>query len=123
MIEYFIGLLGQVIPMLQYNNEREKEKSLAISALKEAVRATKSHINNHRIEDVDIESTELKEKWSLVAEKIRPFNENTARIFEMKADYWQDPYGFHLDIEKGRRRFEYRFMLIEVERMIEKQNY
>lgn len=119
MLGYFIGLLGPALQTIKMNNESLREKSEALSALKEALRFTKKHISETRMEDIDdIESKSLSKKWSKAAKLIRPFDSSLAIALESKGDYWLDPRQFKNDIQNNSRRFDYRFRIDEVEKSI-----
>lgn len=119
MLEFFISLIGTIFQGKEYVDNYKVRKSEAESALLEAFRFTKKHISETRNDYEDAESKELSQKWANVANKIRPFNEDTANILEMKADYWLNPEGFKKDIQDGKTRFDYRFRLIEIEKLIQ----
>ena len=50
------------------------------------------------------------------------YNEVTANILEIKADYWLNPDGFKEDIQNQSRRFDFTFRIVEVENMINRLN-
>jgi len=122
MFDFFTGLIGTFIQSMEYQNSKSIQKSEIISGLNEALRYTKMHISETRDEYGDAESTLISDKWSKVAELIRPYNEVTANILEMKADYWLNPNGFKEDIQNQNRRFDFRFKIVEVEKMINRLN-
>jgi hypothetical protein len=122
MVEFFMGLLGTVVQTLEYKDNKSSQRSELISALNEALRYTKKHIEKTRSEYGDAESEIISENWSKVAKLMRPFNEVTANILEMKADYWLNPNGFKEDIQNNSRRFDFRFRIVEVEKMIDRLN-
>lgn len=119
MLEYFFSFLTTFFQGLQYAHMSRKDKSDAISALKDALRHTKKHIKEKRVENFgDVESTEIAKKWSDAARLIRPFDPDFANAIEHKADYWTDPYGFKQEISDGNRRFNFRFRITEVENQL-----
>jgi len=118
MFEYFMSAVGLALQAKDHIDNYDVRKSEAESALRQAFRCTKKHIKTTRTEFGDEDSTELANKWKVVAEKIRPFDKDTANILEMKADYWIDVNGFKNDIQDGNRRFDYRFRLNEIEKLI-----
>ena len=122
MIEFFMGLLGTFIQSKEYQDNKLSRKSEMISALNEALRYTKMHISKTRNEYGDAESSLISDKWSKVAKLMRPYNEVTANILEMKADYWLNPNGFKEDFQNQSRRFDFRFRIVEVENMINRLN-
>lgn len=118
MLEYFISIIQVAFQVVQLNKEYNVKYSEAKTALLQAFRETKKHIAETRTDYDDIASEKLSKKWSKVAEKIRPFNSDTANILEMKADYWINPHEFKREIQDGQRRYDYRIMLVEIEKLI-----
>ena len=118
MIEFFTGLLGPFLQATEQSHARLKERSEALSALKEALRLTKKHVAETREDFGDIESRELAEKWSKAANLVRPFDAKLAKSLEHKSDYWTLPYEFKRQIQDGERRFDFRFRISEVEKRI-----
>lgn len=118
MFELFLNSIGVTFQGKQIMDDHKIRYSEAKTALLQAFRETKKHISETRTDYDDIASEKLSEKWSIVAEKIRPFNPETANILEMKADYWINPNEFRREIQDGQRRFDFRMMLVEIEKLI-----
>jgi hypothetical protein len=118
MFETLLNSIGIGFQALQVADDHNIRYSEAKTALLQAFRETKKHIAETRTDYDDIASKKLSKKWSKVAEKIRPFNANTANILEMKADYWISPYEFKREIQDGQRRYDFRMMLVEIEKLI-----
>lgn len=121
MINYLLPLLSPFLKALEMRDSQRQRKSEIISTLRSALRDTKLHIENTRTNDFgadnfnEVASTDLSDKWSRVAEIIRPLDGRLAYIFEDKSDYWSNPQGFRLSIQDENRRFSYRIRLEEVE--------
>jgi hypothetical protein len=119
MIDHFLNLLGPFFQSMESRHVKFKDKSDAISALKDALRMTKQHISETRVEDFgDAESRVLSELWSKAARLIRPFDPIFAGALEDKSDYWVNPQMFKREIEERSRAFNYRFRIHEVEKRI-----
>jgi len=114
-------LLSPALNALKMYDDRQREKSRVISALRNALRVTYTHILDTRIGEFGEEdfketsSHELSELWSEVARSIRPFDPSVARAFEDKSDYWINPHGFLLAVQDRERRYDYRIRLDEVQ--------
>ncbi len=121
MINYLLPLLSPFLKALEMRDVQNQKKSEVISALRRAIRETKLHIEKTRSGDFgsdnfnEVASRDLSDKWSRVAEIIRPLDVRLAYTFEEKSDYWSNPHGFRLSIQDGNRRFDYRIRLEEVE--------
>ena len=116
MIEFILGLMSPVIDMIELSEAKKIRKSEAISAMREALRQTRKHIDLTREIDIDenyddLASEILVEKWSIAARLIRPFDPHFASTLENKADYWKNPNGFMDDIQNGIIQYDYRFRL------------
>ena len=126
MVEFFLGLVGNFFGIASFNLANKQAKSEVISSLRHAIRLTESHINKTRIGEFgaigfsDMESHELADAWSRVANAIRPFDRKLARTFEDKSDYWINPHGFRHDIQNGERKLQYGIMLVEVKKELDK---
>ncbi len=119
IIEYFAGFIQPFLQALEISRTSAKDKSAAISALRDALRHTKKHIADNRFGLYgDTESHELSSKWARAAELIRPYDEIFANSLESKSDYWIEPYGFKQEIQNGARREDDRMRLDNVEVMI-----
>jgi hypothetical protein len=118
MIEYFLSGISTWLQGAEFRQNQLAKRSEVLSALKYALRSTKKHISDTRTEFGDVESKELADKWSIAAKLIRPFNDDVASTLEQKSDYWTNPYGFKSEIQNGERRFDFRFRITEVEKMI-----
>lgn len=121
MIDFFMSLVGNLFGIASFRLASLQARSEVISSLRNALRLTDKHIGETRVDDfTDIESKELSQAWSDVARVIRPFDKGLAQTFEDKSDYWINPNGFRIDIQEGKRRFNYRFRLTEVRRELER---
>ena len=118
MIEYLVSLLSPFLKGFELRDTRLKRKSEVVSKLKAAIRLTEKHISEtSKGEYDDVESEKLSKKWSEVAEAIRPFNDDLARVFEEKSDYWAYPLGFRKDLQSGKRRRDFRLRLTVVKQI------
>jgi hypothetical protein len=115
MIDYLLGLLNVFLTGANLNQAKKQEKSEVISTIRNALRATKKHIQENRSNEFgdedfsDVDSKELSDMWSKAAQAIRPSDPGLAAIFEEKSDYWTNPTGFRREIQEGQRRFNFRF--------------
>jgi hypothetical protein len=126
MMEFFMGLIGNLFGIASFQLATHQAKSEVISSLKNAIRLTEKHIEDTRKGKFgkkgfqDVESKELSGAWSRVAQAIRPFDRVIARTFEDKSDYWINPHGFWQDIQNGDRSYDYGFRLKEVKNELER---
>ena len=116
MMDFFMGFFGPFLQAVELSEARAIRKSEAISALRDAIRYTRKHIDLTRVLDIeenydDQASELLAEKWALAAKLIRPFDYSLANTLEIKAEYWINPNGFKNDIQNGNIHFNYRFRL------------
>ncbi len=122
MIEFFMGLIGNLFGIASFQLAENQAKSEAVSSLRHALRLTEKHIEDTRRGKVgkkgfvDVKSKELSGAWSRVAQAIRPFDSGLARTFEDKSDYWINPYGFWQDIQNGERSYDYGMRLKQVKK-------
>ena len=122
MMELFIGLIGNLFGIASFQLAENQAKSEVISSLRNALRLTEQHIKDTRTGKLgkkrfyDVESRELSNAWSRVAQAIRPFDGGLARTFEDKSDYWINPSGFWQDIQNGERSYDYGMRLKQVKK-------
>jgi hypothetical protein len=126
MIEFFMGLIGNLFGIASFRLSSLQAKSEVISSIKNAIRLTEKHIKDTRTGKFgkkrfyDVESRELSGAWSRVAQAIRPFDSELARTFEDKSDYWINPYGFWQDIQNGERSYNDGIRLKAVKKELER---
>ncbi len=124
MIEFFMGMIGVFLAAGAFIQSSLQARSEVISSLKAALRLTKAHIEkNSKVQIIDsklidLESEKVADAWSRVAKAIRPFDENLAKIFESKSDYWTNPEGFLREIQNGSRSYDDRMLLTNVENQL-----
>lgn len=120
MIEFFMSLIGHFLTLKGNDLQERQAKSIAISALRNAVRLTLSHIEETRVsqfedpESADVASKEIAAAWSRAAETVRLFNKGMADTLEDKSDFWTNPDRFRKDILSGTRRNSDRMRLENV---------
>lgn len=116
MLEYFLQFMPNFLELAEHAETKKIRKSEAISALRDALRSTRNHIDltrNFNIDENydDIASENLANKWSNAANLIRPFDFEFASTLENKADYWVNPNGFRNDILNGTIHYDFRINL------------
>lgn len=119
MLDFLLQFVSNFLSITEQVEVKKIRKSEAISALRDALRHTRTHIDLTRIVDVeenydDQASLLLQEKWATAAKLIRPFDKQFAFNLELKSDYWINPSGFKNDIQSGKIRYDYRFHLNHV---------
>ena len=121
VIEIFLGGLALLYAVKSFQHDTAQAKSRVYSTFRKAFKMTKKHIDNTRsgefgeVDFADIDSDELANAWGEAAEAIKPYNPGLAQIFYQKSDYWRSPYGFYMEIQEEKRRFDYKFRIDEVE--------
>ena len=117
----FTWFIDKIIGNQKLKLATAKDKAAIISKLGLAILETDKHIQDNRDKEtlVDIDSTELVKSWNKVAELVWPYDSYLARLFDSKSKYWHNPERFKQEIREGKRGFDFRFRLTEVEKIEE----
>lgn len=121
MGDFFRWIVDLIIKSKELEKATKEDKSEILGLLKKAIRYTNIHIEATRDTETgeDVVSTDLMEKWIDIASKVRVYDQDLARIFDSKSDYWFHPARFKQQIREGKRSFDYRIRLTEVEKIEE----
>lgn len=120
----FTWFIDKIIENKALKLAEKKDKSAIISALSLSIMKTDKHITLQRdkVTEKDVYSEDLMTSWNKVAELVRPYDSDLAKLFDSKSKYWYDPEKFKTEIQTRIRKFDFRFRLNEVKKIEEELN-
>ena len=119
-MEFFNAVINGFKLYLERKDIDKQNKGRALQALIDAYQLTSEHIRETRDADIGDEASEqLRVKWLEVATVCRTDIPELYDVFLHKSDYWLSPDVFRQEVASGERRYDFRFKLNEIRKLIE----